>query len=124
MTGTNGYVVRNLSSLRPQNTKPREQFGSYGDAQRSSPAIKQPNQEILLHDRKRQIEVECFKLKMTLEDDGYEYFLKLVIIDRCNFSHKMSFLSIAEDEIEAKVQQLRESLLSKLELVKAKDVKR
>jgi hypothetical protein len=36
----------------------------------------------------------------------------------------MSLLSIAEDEIEAKVQQLRESLLSKLELVKAKDVKR
>ncbi|CAO3689583.1 unnamed protein product [Umbelopsis ramanniana] len=87
-SGTNGYVVRNLSSLRPQNTKPREQFGSYGDAQRSSPAIKQPNQEILLHDRKRQIEVECFKLKLTLEDDG-----------------------IAEDEIEAKVQQLRISAI-------------
>lgn len=79
VTGTNGYVVRNLSSLRPQNTKPREQFGSYADAQRSSPAIKQPNQEILLHDRKRQIEVECLKLKMTLEDDGYEYFLRLLL---------------------------------------------
>jgi serine/arginine repetitive matrix protein 2 len=31
---------------------------------------REPDKEILEHERKRKIEVECFELRIKLEDDG------------------------------------------------------
>ncbi|RKO87167.1 cwf21 domain-containing protein, partial [Blyttiomyces helicus] len=68
-SGTNGYVQRNLSSLRvgPRRDFRTEDFSS--DA-RGPPAVRKPNQEILEHDRKRAVEVKCIELQARLEDEG------------------------------------------------------
>lgn len=64
-SGTSGYVQRNLAHL-----KPREQFKPYptdGDMRHRQ---RQPDKEILEHDRKRDVEVKVFELRDRLEDEG------------------------------------------------------
>ncbi|KAI8994894.1 hypothetical protein BDB01DRAFT_774481 [Pilobolus umbonatus] len=67
-SGTNGYVVRNLSHVRaPQVEKER----NTNDI-KHLPAVKKANLAILEHDRKRKIEVKCMELQLKLEDEGLE----------------------------------------------------
>jgi hypothetical protein len=64
-SGTSGYVQRNLAHLRP-----RDQGKPYNiDSMKHRP--RQPDKEILEHDRKRQVELEVFELRDRLEDEGY-----------------------------------------------------
>lgn len=66
-SGTSGYVQRNLSALRPRDSTapyPKD-FDSLKHRQR------QPDKEILEHDRRREIEVKVFELRDRLEDEGY-----------------------------------------------------
>nr|POF17532.1 pre-mrna-splicing factor cwc-21 [Quercus suber] len=67
-SGTSGYVQRNLSNLRP-----RDRDQPYPDRD-SLDALKhrqrQPDKDILEHDRKREIEVKVFELRDRLEDEG------------------------------------------------------
>ncbi|RUO96704.1 hypothetical protein BC936DRAFT_141597, partial [Jimgerdemannia flammicorona] len=93
-SGTNGYVVRNLSHVRP-----RENPVQYASLDKG-PAIRQPNQEILLHDRKRQVEIKCIALQTELEEKGMK-----------------------QDYIEEKVDELRQELLARIEEVQLKDAK-
>jgi serine/arginine repetitive matrix protein 2 len=51
-SGTNGYVQRNLSTVEEEST------------------IKKPNQELLIHDRKRAIELEIIIEQEKLEEKG------------------------------------------------------
>ena len=83
-SGTSGYVQRNLSTLRHRdNAAPYPQdFDSIKHRQR------QPDKEILEHDRKREVEVRVFELRDRLEDEGVD-----------------------EDEIEAQTADLRKKLL-------------
>lgn len=62
-SGTSGYVQRNASFLRPRD--PIEQPKETRYKQRA------PDAEILLHDRKREVEVECLKLQDKLEEEEY-----------------------------------------------------
>jgi len=84
-SGTSGYVQRNLSHLRPRDaTAPYpKDFDSIKNRQR------QPDKEILEHDRKREVEVKVFELQDRLEDEGVD-----------------------EDEIEAQTSALRTKLLA------------
>ncbi|CDS02953.1 hypothetical protein LRAMOSA00355 [Lichtheimia ramosa] len=98
-SGTNGYVQRNLSFVkapRPDRNLDR----SVNDLKSPAPAIKQPNKDILLHDRKRKVEVKCMELRIKLEDDGVD-----------------------TDTIETKVQELRESLMNNFEDIQPRDAK-
>lgn len=98
--GTNGYVQRNLSFVkapRPDRNLDR----SVNDLKSPAPAIKQPNKDILLHDRKRKVEVKCMELRIKLEDEGVD-----------------------TDTIETKVQELRESLMNNFEDIQPRDAKR
>ncbi|OBT78723.1 hypothetical protein VF21_02550 [Pseudogymnoascus sp. 05NY08] len=82
-SGTSGYVQRNLAHL-----KPREQFKPYptdGDLKHRQ---RQPDKEILEHDRKRDVEVKVFELQDKLEDEGVD-----------------------EEEIEKQTEALRQKLL-------------
>ncbi len=66
-SGTSGYVQRNLSALKPRNNiapYPKD-FETFKHRQR------QPDKEILEHDRRREIEVKVFELRDRLEDEGY-----------------------------------------------------
>jgi serine/arginine repetitive matrix protein 2 len=65
-SGTNGYVQRNLSYLRSQ--QPGQDRASAWDS--APPKHREPDQAILEHERKRQVEVKCLELQLQLEDDG------------------------------------------------------
>ncbi|CDZ97990.1 cwf21-domain-containing protein [Phaffia rhodozyma] len=68
-SGTNGYVVKNLSAFRPREGPP----GGFGTASNFDdfPKHRQPDQGILDHERKRQIEVKCVELTDELEEKGF-----------------------------------------------------
>ncbi|KAI9789893.1 MAG: RNA-splicing factor [Candelina submexicana] len=84
-SGTSGYVQRNLSHLRPRdNAAPYpKDFDTIKHRQR------QPDKEILEHDRKREVEVKVFELRDRLEDEDVD-----------------------EDEIEEQTSALRRKLLA------------
>ncbi|KAI9304042.1 hypothetical protein BJ944DRAFT_164345 [Cunninghamella echinulata] len=91
-SGTNGYVVRNLSHVQPPSTKKKQR---YDDIKESSIKGKKPNEELLLHDRKRQIEVDCMKLRLKLEDED-----------------------LKDADIDKKVDEFRQSMLESFDQVK------
>ncbi|KAF2137300.1 uncharacterized protein K452DRAFT_197868, partial [Aplosporella prunicola CBS 121167] len=85
-SGTSGYVQRNLSALRPRDaaapyTKDYDAIKAHRQ--------RQPDKEILEHDRKREVEVKVFELRDRLEDEGVD-----------------------EDEIETQTSALRAKLLA------------
>ena len=67
-SGTSGYVQRNLSAL-----KPRQQNAPYPqDFDKLKHRQRQPDKDILEHDRRREIEVKVFELRDRLEDEGID----------------------------------------------------
>ncbi|KAI9262928.1 cwf21 domain-containing protein [Helicostylum pulchrum] len=96
-SGTNGYVVRNLSFVRPPPTDRDRNTNDF----RNGPNMKKANSAILEHDRKRKVEVKCMELSIKLEDEG-----------------------LSEDVIEERVQELRTSLLADIEKMAPTDAKK
>jgi len=68
-SGTSGYVQRNLSHLKPRDNGAGAPYNKDFDLLQHRQ--RQPDKEILEHDRKRQIEVKVFELRDKLEDEGY-----------------------------------------------------
>ena len=69
-SGTNGYVQRNLSLLRSR--KDKIEYHTNDDlAKLEQMNTKKPNQEILEHERKRQIELKCIELQEVMEEQGW-----------------------------------------------------
>lgn len=66
-SGTSGYVQSNKAHIRARdNAQPYpKDFDTIKHKQR------QPDKEILEHDRKRDIEVKVFEMRDRLEDEGY-----------------------------------------------------
>lgn len=64
-SGTSGYVQRNLSVLKPR-------AAGFGQpySKDTAPKQRKPDQEILAHDRLRDIEVQVLELRDKLEDEG------------------------------------------------------
>ncbi|PLW41676.1 hypothetical protein PCANC_13174 [Puccinia coronata f. sp. avenae] len=84
-SGTSGYVQRNLSQPRPPDdyrAKANERYDDHLGAQRK------PDQSILEHERKRRVENKCVELQLELEEQ-----------------------EIAEEEVTARVDELRQKLL-------------
>ena len=69
-SGTNGYVQRNLAFVRKGkekiNYKTEEELEKL-----ESQLTKQPNLEILDHERKRQLELKCLELEDIMEEQGW-----------------------------------------------------
>lgn len=63
-SGTNGYVIRNLSVLRSHETA--EERAAAWDV--APVKHREPDAEILEHERKRKVEVKCLELRLQLED--------------------------------------------------------
>ncbi|KAL7749016.1 RNA-splicing factor [Sorochytrium milnesiophthora] len=97
-SGTNGYVQKNLAHVteRPASSKfERVDFSSMDKL-----ATRTANKDILLHDQKRQVEVQCMMLANELEEKG-----------------------LPEEEVEEQVQQLRQRLNRNLDsLISASSV--
>lgn len=67
-SGTSGYVQRNLAHFRPRDNGP---YGRDKDFDSMRHTQRQPDQGILEHDRKREVEVKVFQLRDKLEEEGY-----------------------------------------------------
>lgn len=65
-SGTSGYVQRNLSHLKPRDA-PYPAPSAVEDLKHRQ---RQPDREILEHERKREIEVKVFELRDKLEEEG------------------------------------------------------
>ncbi|VDN15568.1 unnamed protein product [Dibothriocephalus latus] len=90
-SGTNGYVQKNLAFVT--SFKDKINYKTDDDIKRSDAiTFKEPNKDILLHEKKRKIEVKCFELQTLMEEQGY-----------------------TEEEINVKVTALRKQLLSKID---------
>ncbi|KAI8809316.1 cwf21 domain-containing protein [Cladochytrium replicatum] len=89
-SGTNGYVQRNLSTLRSQPQRVEFSRDEKKGSERSFTERK-PDPDILLHNKKRQIEVQCLELRDELEGQG-----------------------LSESEIEDRIESLRTRLLNEL----------
>jgi len=62
-SGTNGYVQRNLSHVKPRDA-PRSRD------EEVKPRHVQSDEKILEHERKRKIEIQCIELQDELEEKG------------------------------------------------------
>ena len=65
ISGTNGYVLRNLSVLRHHETA-EERAAAWNNAPVKH---REPDAEILEHERKRKVELKCLELRLKLEDE-------------------------------------------------------
>lgn len=67
-SGTSGYVQRNLAHLKPRD---RDRGAPYSAREvEKHHRQRQPDQGILEHERKREVEVKVFELRDRLEDEG------------------------------------------------------
>ena len=66
-SGTSGYVQRNLAHMRPRDNAAPYAPRNDVDSLRHKP--RQPDKGLLEHDRKREVEVKVFELKVKLEDE-------------------------------------------------------
>ncbi|KAB2568574.1 mRNA splicing factor Cwf21 [Lasiodiplodia theobromae] len=103
-SGTSGYVQRNLSLL-----KPRDQAAPYTKDydQIKQHRQRQPDKDILEHDRKREIEVKVFELRDRLEDEGVD---EDEIDDQC-------------DALRKKLQKEADASNERLDKAKARNLK-
>ncbi|CAG8512447.1 8345_t:CDS:2 [Cetraspora pellucida] len=94
-SGTNGYVVRNLSYIKTR--RDNVQYESLDEIKSKSSSLlnRKPNKDILKHEKKRQIEIKCIDLRRQLEEDGQ-----------------------TEEEIEGRVNAFRNALLSAVDVIK------
>ncbi|VDP16169.1 unnamed protein product [Schistosoma margrebowiei] len=68
-SGTNGYVQKNLAFI--SNFKEQNPYKTEEDIKRADALLfKEPNKEILEHERKRKIEVKCFEMEQEMEEQG------------------------------------------------------
>lgn len=67
-SGTNGYVQRNLAHV-----KKTKQLRTIITAKSDKIVEKTPNFELILHQKKREIEAKCLRLRRQLEDDGWRH---------------------------------------------------
>jgi len=69
-SGTNGYVQTNKAFLRPQRDK--VDYKSEEALQAADQLLfKEPNKDILAHERKRQVEVKCLEMEDLMQQQGY-----------------------------------------------------
>lgn len=72
-SGTSGYIQRNLSHLKPRQ-QGNNRFSPYGKPGRDNEDLlryrqREPDQEILEHERRRKLEVKVMELRAKLEDE-------------------------------------------------------
>lgn len=98
-SGTSGYVQKNRSLL-----KPRDKAAPYPqDWEQTKHRQRQPDPEILEHERKRDIEVKVMELRDKLEDEGY---VQAPQSPAC----KVTADSVDDDEIDDRCDGLRRKL--------------
>lgn len=68
-SGTNGYVQRNFAVVRHR--KEKVDYKTEDDIKRLDAAtLKKPNQEILDHEKKRNVELRCMEMEVLMQEQG------------------------------------------------------
>jgi serine/arginine repetitive matrix protein 2 len=88
-SGTNGYIQKSLSHIKHKPIKHKDAI-HYSSAPAAK--IKTANQDILMHERLRVVEIKCLEMEDLLVDQGLE-----------------------EEDVEEQVDALRQSLLQRLD---------
>lgn len=84
-SGTNGYVQRNLAFVKSK--KDRVDYKDEEELKKLEQSMnKQPNQEILDHERKRKVELKCMEMQELMEEQGYT---NKEVMDKVNMFRKM-----------------------------------
>lgn len=96
-SGTSGHVQRNLSFVRPK--KGNLEYKTEEELGRNLHHRPPPNQDILNHDRKRQVELQCAELEEHLQESG----------------------ELSEEQILDQVGALRTKLLRQLDSITTKE---
>lgn len=66
-SGTNGFVQRNAAFIR--NRKEKVEYNNEGDIARLERSLqKAPNKELMEHNWKRKIELQCLELREKMEE--------------------------------------------------------
>jgi hypothetical protein len=131
-SGTSGYVQRNLAHMRPRDmAAPYLPPRDGKDDLRHRP--RQPDQGLLEHDRKREVEVKVFELRDKLEEEGcvspFSFSLSLrlcflvmrgfnkpsVLGGVCGVANLGCGYRVEENEIETRCDELRAKLLAEME---------
>ncbi|XP_003726265.1 serine/arginine repetitive matrix protein 2 isoform X1 [Strongylocentrotus purpuratus] len=117
-SGTNGYVQRNFALVR--NQKQKVDYKSEEEIQKAEALLyRPPNQEILAHKRKRQVELKCTEMKEVMEEQGTyskEEIEKKVIAFR-----KMLFEKEGISDLAGKATPERATLTGTHEIAEAKE---
>ena len=70
-SGTNGYVQRNFALVKHK--RDTTVYSSVEDQKKLDLSLsRKPNEEILEHERKRNVELKCIELRDRLEEQGYD----------------------------------------------------
>ena len=72
-SGTSGYIQRNLAHLRPRDRPAPYSLDSPRHKQR------QPDKDILEHERKREVEIKVVTLREELEDQESVFLIHLFV---------------------------------------------
>uniref|UniRef100_A0A1I8I5U4 Cwf21 domain-containing protein n=2 Tax=Macrostomum lignano TaxID=282301 RepID=A0A1I8I5U4_9PLAT len=97
-SGTNGYVQRNIAFVK--RAKERVDYKSEAELRKADELMfKEPNKEILEHERKRKIELKCAEMEDLMEEQGFS-----AEEIRQKVSNFRKFLAV-EDEQNQKQQQ-------------------
>ncbi|EEP78659.1 predicted protein [Uncinocarpus reesii 1704] len=113
-SGTSGYVQRNLSLLKPRDRSYGAPFQSDANGD-DRPAFKQrqPDKQILEHDRRRQIEVQVLEEQDRLEEEN-EKLEERIADDKKEDGEEKKY-KLSEEEIEQRLEELRTRLTKELE---------
>lgn len=104
-SGTSGYVQRNSAFLKPRAAgfgAPYPPVSSNGDRPGSGFKQRQPDKQILEHDRRRAIEVTVLEERERLEEENEEL-------------EEKKQAPLTEEEIDEKCEGLRQKLIKEME---------
>lgn len=75
-SGTNGFIQRNLSYIRPSRVL---QFSQKNEVEIMEPKIKQQDKSILEHQARREIEVALLELEEKMEEQGFSFLVSIQV---------------------------------------------
>lgn len=109
-TGTNAYVQRNLAHVdNARQPKPYTEYNAEEDIKKLEAMInREPNRELLMHERKRQVREYFFVIYLR-------FFLAKVELKCIELEDLMESQGYTQAEIDKKVDEYRKLLLKEME---------
>ncbi len=124
-TGTNGYVQKNASYVRPRPTSFQQQHASMIDYNNNNDddflmkEQRKPNLEILEHAKKRQVELKCLEFREELLSKLFPHEKQ----QEEEMEEEVKLTEEQEKALNEKVQELRDVLMAEYEQMRMNELK-